>query len=76
MAIERQSGQITLICDECSDDLGWMFDPDEFGAMIEYAKAEGWSIKPDDDGEWTHLCPDCGGGGLSRIERARRVLGR
>lgn len=63
MSIERQKGEITLICDDCGDDLGKSFDKDDFRGMIDHAKAEGWSVKKDtlDDSEWVHLCPDCRG---------------
>ena len=57
MSIEKQHGQTSLVCDGCGDDLGEFFSG--FRTMIVHAKSEGWQIKPDDQGGYTHLCPSC-----------------
>lgn len=73
--IDRQNGLLVLACDECQDELEGEFEKHEFQAMIAHAKAEGWSIKPDNQGGWWHTCPDCAGTSETPLERARRVLG-
>lgn len=57
MSIERQYGNVMLVCDECGENT----EAEEgFGYMIETASADGWLITKDEDtDEWTHLCPDC-----------------
>lgn len=57
--IERQHGLMTLLCDGCDDPLGREFEPDEFPVMIAHAKTEGWKIRPDGQGGYSHHCPGC-----------------
>lgn len=60
--IERQHDEITLMCDNCGDDLSRAFDSETgFSEMITYAKSQDWKIKRDtlDDSEWVHTCPAC-----------------
>lgn len=57
MSVERQFGDVMLICDECEED--WI-SRDHFSQAIRDAKLEGWLITKDEDtDEWTHLCPSC-----------------
>ena len=72
MAIERQYGEQTLICDFCEDDLGLFFSPGDFPGMIAYAKQHGWKIAPDGDDGWTH---NCGCNTETALERAQHLLG-
>ena len=45
-----------IYCDFCEY---WRaVDDDDFFAVIEEVKAEGWKIFKDDD-DWKHKCPDC-----------------
>lgn len=76
--IERDEsvGGMTLRCDECGDFLESDFNLDDFQGMIEFAKQAKWSIRPDGEGGWDHKCPDCAGSNLSRLERAKRLLGQ
>jgi len=73
MSIEKQHGKQTLICDECEDDLGESYS--DFGVMIAHAKSEGWQIKPDGEGGWTHTCADCKGGS-GGLAAQRALFGR
>lgn len=60
--IEKQHGDMTLLCDHCDTELGRMFDEEEeFREMIAHAKSEGWKIAKDtlNTDEWVHSCPDC-----------------
>lgn len=58
MAVDRPEGGLSLSCDECGEELDSIFDEDSFREMIAYAKAKGWTVKPDDDGGWKHYCPE------------------
>ena len=73
--IERQKGTKTLLCDDCEEPLGESFSNGKFDAMIAYAKAQGWAVKPDGLGGWTHLCSDCRGGSTSTVAAQRKLLG-
>lgn len=58
--IDRQGDFITLYCDTCDEELGEEFDAhDEFQAMIDYAKSQGWKIQQDAGGTWHHYCEPC-----------------
>ena len=73
--IERQKGAKTLLCDDCEEALGEFFPNGQFEAMIAHAKAQGWAVKPDGRGGWTHLCPDCRGGSTGGVAAQRKLLG-
>lgn len=73
--IERQNGAKTLLCDDCDEPLGEFFPNGQFNDMIAHAKKEGWAVKPDGQGDWTHLCPDCRGGNTSSLAAQRKLLG-
>lgn len=75
MAIERQNGAKTLLCDDCGDHLGEFFPNGQFEALISHAKGAGWSVKPDGEGGWTHKCSDCRTGSGSKLEAQRKLLG-
>ena len=57
MSVERQHGEVMLVCDECGDGS----EPDgNFKDMLAEAKDAGWLIQKDEDtDEFTHLCPSC-----------------
>ena len=73
--IERQNGAKTLLCDNCEEPLGEFFPNGQFDALIAHAKAQGWAVKPDGIGGWTHLCSDCRGGSTSTVAAQRKLLG-
>lgn len=73
MSIEKQHGKTTLVCDDCSEDLGEFYE--DFGVMVASAKAEGWAVKPDGSGGWTHQCPDCKGGS-GGLDAQKKLFGR
>ncbi len=56
MSIDRQSGIIFFVCDECSDDLD--SETTDFGTAWSAAKTTGWRSYQRDD-VWQHSCPDC-----------------
>lgn len=57
--IERDGGQIELHCDcGCGAVSGPPWHGDEFRAMLNDAKANGWKVERV-NGEWTHHAPDC-----------------
>lgn len=60
------------ICDECGDEFEVLGG--DFRDLIESLKAEGWTVRPTDEGGWEHKCPDCKPGEESPLERARRLL--
>jgi len=72
---DNEVGAVTLRCDDCDDLLNGDFNSDDFHGMIEFAKAQGWSIRPDGEGGWEHKCPSCAGASTSRLEAQRRLLG-
>ena len=46
-----------LECDECGHELyGGTF---EFREFVDTIKQDGWKIRKDESGEWTHTCPEC-----------------
>lgn len=57
--IERQAGQVEMICDECLDPFGGAYDADDFTILIADARAMGWKVQKTGKGEWQHTCPDC-----------------
>lgn len=65
-------GVVLLECDGCGDAHRQDFYADQFTLMIDTAKADGWSIRPDGDGGWTHLCKSCKPTG---VEAQRKLLG-
>ena len=61
MTIENSEGfrGFEVYCDFCPEDTYMDFGRDEWSDMIAELKADGWKIFKDDDGNWTHKCPDC-----------------
>lgn len=72
--IERQYRQNIIVCDRCSESYE-PYDSDQFGTMIAAAKGDGWDIRPDGEGHYTHACPDCYGARQNRAAEARRMFG-
>ena len=70
MSIERDGRYRMIACNCCGNTLD-LFEQDEFNAMVDDAKANRWHIR-NEDGGWTHTCPNCQ---ETRLERARRLLG-
>lgn len=70
--IERQHGQMCLMCDGCDTDLEFFDQGSGFNAMIDDAKSKGWKIVNGDQGAWTHLCADCK---PNPVSEARRKFG-
>lgn len=71
--IERNGSLRTLLCDLC-DDLFDQVAQNEFTAMIGRARDDGWEVRQQSDGSWTHHCGRCGGSG--RLEAQRRLLAK
>jgi hypothetical protein len=57
VSVERLSGRIELLCDDCGESFG-VRDADEFGEMMNDAKSDGWRTFKR-DGRWHNACPAC-----------------
>ncbi len=73
--IVRESGTKTLSCDDCGESLDQTFPDGQFNDLINYAKSQSWSIKPDGQGDWQHLCMGCRPGTGSKLAAQRKLLG-
>jgi hypothetical protein len=62
----------TAQCDACGDCLDQNFDLESFNELVLLMKTEGWSIKSDGAGGWSHKCMDCK---QSRVEAQKELLG-
>lgn len=71
--IERQGKQRTLMCDVCGETFDQV-DQSAFSQMVASAKEQGWSVKPDSEGTYTHSCPKCLR--TSGLEHARCLFGK
>lgn len=70
----RKIGRLReVLCDECGCSGGPEVDAGDFEDLIQTARAEGFSIQPDGDDGWTHLCKDCRPDGIAA---QRRRFGR
>lgn len=69
--IERQHGQMCIMCDGCDEDLDFFDQKDGFNDMVEDAKSKGWKITNADQGAWMHRCPDCS----NPVAAAKRKFG-
>ena len=70
--ISKDGDQQQVVCDGCGTE-GSVFDADDFQAMIDEVKADGWSVtRP--SGNWEHRCKDCANGG-SALAQARKKFG-
>lgn len=59
---DRAFGEMTMDCD--GDDGSGMCTENlvltgEFRECVDRAKAAGWTMRPDSEGEWKHFCPGC-----------------
>lgn len=70
--IQKDDRQIQIVCDNCGAE-GDVRDDDEFHAMIDLAKADGWSIT-NPDGRWRHKCATCAKPGAA-LAAARAKFG-
>lgn len=68
--IHRDGNICMLACDSCGTETS---TSDDFFALIEEAKGDGWKIRQR-SGEWVHHCKDCDGE-ESAVERAKRKFG-
>ena len=57
MTIRKRQGDRWLECNECGYE-GNEWTDDDFRAMIDEAKDEGWHMFKR-RGEFVHICPDC-----------------
>jgi hypothetical protein len=55
--IEREAGQMQLVCDATSVRHPRSYDHDDFEVMIEDAKSDGWIVKIE-KGDWKHYSPE------------------
>lgn len=70
--IQHDGNYTQIVCDECGKEYPQLFGAGEFFDMIAAAKASGWTVKPDSEGGWTHLC--CAP--KSRLEKAKALFGK
>ncbi len=56
--IYRQDGETVLECCRCGET-----EPcgvvDDLPGLVAGLTADGWDVRRDDEGDWTHLCPAC-----------------
>lgn len=71
--IERQHGEVSLICDMCDEELGEFFA--DFRMMLTHAQEQGWRIVRDSGGSATHYCAACKPRTFTDDAKARRMLG-
>jgi hypothetical protein len=57
--IERRSGVITFICDECDERGQSERYPKQFKEAWQDMKDQGWQAYNDVEKGWTHNCPAC-----------------
>lgn len=50
-------GEHVATCDECGGEEAG--GTREFREFVSDLKDMGWKIRKDEDGNWTHECPDC-----------------
>ena len=72
--IERQAGQVELMCDECTDSFGGTYDADDFLIMIADARAMGWRVQKTGKDEWQHICFHCVSEKARRRRKGRRFV--
>lgn len=60
MTLLKDGDDCQIECDHCTEQTE-VYSSDGFYAMVAQAKAEGWEIKRDADGDWSHQCADCRG---------------
>lgn len=56
MAIERNAGMYTPVCDNCYKELCEQFT---FEDAVEHLRSCGWATVKDEHGEWCNYCPEC-----------------
>lgn len=56
--IDREYGEMRLVCDECGDWRQDTYEQHEFHQMIRDAREDGWTVRSG-RGEWIHNCPKC-----------------
>ena len=73
MTVLQDGRERMLECEACPATTD-PFDRDDFEQMIRTARDDGWLIKTDAKGVWTHTCPDCKSG--DRLARAQALFSR
>lgn len=58
MSVERQHGELHLVCDDCGEPYDMTYGADDFAKMTADAKADGWKTFKR-DGDWCNACPEC-----------------
>lgn len=75
MSINRRGSTARFACDDCGEEADT--EGMGFSAALETIKADGWSVRPDGEGGYTHKCPDCGEpSGGDRLAAQRALFGR
>jgi hypothetical protein len=68
MSIERVGGRIAFVCDGDGGSCGETLQTEtaNFNDAIQVLRSneDGW-VAVKEDGEWEHLCPECGSGNVS-----------
>jgi Fe2+ or Zn2+ uptake regulation protein len=70
MSIIKDGRERQLECDGCPATTD-PFDHEDFQLMIDTAKRDGWQITSQ-NGEWSHICPDCKS--TAKLDRARALF--
>lgn len=55
--IDDRKDYCTFVCDYC--EFQHPQEADEFHDVLDEIKSAGWRVHKDEEGYWTHLCPDC-----------------
>lgn len=55
--IRRHQRDLIAECDGCGTE--YQDDGSDFGEFIAILKEQGWLIWKDEEGQFTHYCPDC-----------------
>lgn len=74
MSIQRDGSTCQLVCDSCGTESD---TSDDFHALIDEVKADGWSVVQR-DGAWRHYCTTCEPNGQheSALDRAKRMFSK
>ena len=58
MSVDNSNNEIAFICDECGDSYTGGFE-EPFGDVLAEIKMLGWWIEKEEDGTYSHYCPNC-----------------
>jgi hypothetical protein len=58
--IDKEYGQLILICDQC-DTLAQLQVGNDWDELMDWMRWNGWTKMKTEDGEWEHYCEGCSG---------------